>query len=179
MSQASLSPSDIAWCDRLTRAIGRSLTLPPEIGREDLIQEARLALWRAAQRYDPDAGAEFRTFATHAIRGALLDLVRRRGHERLHITTPLHHWLSGSTDGLERHEHSRQVLLLIARAWWYLRPAEQRILRMRYLDGLPWPEVRRRMGLTRHAARQVHDVGLINLRTYLREHGIDVYTLEW
>jgi RNA polymerase sigma factor (sigma-70 family) len=57
------------------------------ISRDDLYSAALLGLWDAAKRYDPLRGWRFPTYATHRIRGALLDHVRdenetRRANER-------------------------------------------------------------------------------------------------
>jgi RNA polymerase sigma factor (sigma-70 family) len=49
------------------------------IAREDLIQEGFLAVCRAAERYDPDRGARFSSYAVPVIRHALAQYVRRMG----------------------------------------------------------------------------------------------------
>jgi RNA polymerase sigma factor (sigma-70 family) len=49
------------------------------IAREDLIQEGLLALCRAVERYDPDRGARFSSYAVPVIRHAVAQYVRRMG----------------------------------------------------------------------------------------------------
>jgi RNA polymerase sigma factor (sigma-70 family) len=49
------------------------------IAREDLIQEGLLAVCRAVERYDPDRGARFSSYAVPVIRHALAQYVRRMG----------------------------------------------------------------------------------------------------
>jgi hypothetical protein len=51
-------------------------TLPPY--REDLLQIARIALFKADGTWDPDRGAAPETFATTVVRNALTDWVRSR-----------------------------------------------------------------------------------------------------
>jgi RNA polymerase sigma-B factor len=46
------------------------------VEREDLEQTARLALWQAAQRFDPAHGCQFDTFAAPTIVGALMHYLR-------------------------------------------------------------------------------------------------------
>lgn len=60
------------------RVVGRlSIPLPPEIDREDLVEIGILGLLSAAKTYDESRGASFQTFAYVAIRGAILDELRR------------------------------------------------------------------------------------------------------
>lgn len=47
--------------------------LNDEVPFDDYHQLARLGLLQAIERYDPDAGAQFRTFATRRIQGAVLN----------------------------------------------------------------------------------------------------------
>lgn len=44
---------------------------------EDLRSTGYEALVRCGQRYDPESGASFRTFAYHRVRGAMIDAARR------------------------------------------------------------------------------------------------------
>lgn len=54
--------------------IGR---LPPTVEVEDLIQTGMIGLLEAASNYETGRGANFETFASIRIRGAMLDLVRK------------------------------------------------------------------------------------------------------
>jgi RNA polymerase sigma factor (sigma-70 family) len=44
--------------------------LPPDIEFDDLVEYGMIGLLEAAQRFDPEAGANFMTFAYYRIRGA-------------------------------------------------------------------------------------------------------------
>jgi len=51
--------------------------LPDQVDREDLISAGMIGLIKAVDRYDPDRGASFATYATSLLRGAVLDELRR------------------------------------------------------------------------------------------------------
>ena len=60
------------------RVVGRlAIQLPPQVDREDLEEIGLLGLLNAARTFDPERGASFQTFAYVAIRGAVLDELRR------------------------------------------------------------------------------------------------------
>ena len=50
--------------------------LPAEVDREDLISAGIIGLIKAVDRYDPNRGASFSTYATSVMRGAILDELR-------------------------------------------------------------------------------------------------------
>lgn len=52
-------------------------SLPSQVDREDLISAGMIGLIRAVDRYDPNRGASFATYATSLMRGAILDELRR------------------------------------------------------------------------------------------------------
>lgn len=60
----------IAW--RVHRRAGRRVEI------EDLIQIGSLALVQAAQRFDSSRGAQFSTFAWEAVRGAIMDGLKKQ-----------------------------------------------------------------------------------------------------
>ena len=51
--------------------------LPDQVDREDLVSAGMIGLIRAVDRYDPDRGASFRTYACTLMRGAILDELRK------------------------------------------------------------------------------------------------------
>ena len=53
--------------------------LPPDIEYDDLVEYGMIGLLEAAQRFDPEAGANFMTFAYYRIRGAVYDGLRSMG----------------------------------------------------------------------------------------------------
>ena len=54
-----------------------SARLPADIHIDDIIQSGLIGLLDASKHYDPGQGAQFETYATIRIRGAILDEVRR------------------------------------------------------------------------------------------------------
>ena len=76
---------DVAYRERLIEhylylvkiALGRFIyTLPSYIGREDLESYGIIGLLQAFERYKPERGLKFETYALSRIRGAVLDYLR-------------------------------------------------------------------------------------------------------
>lgn len=63
------------YARKLAREIHK--TLPPSVPFEDVEGAATLGLTKAAQRFDPDQGVLFTTFAYRPVRGAVFDAVRK------------------------------------------------------------------------------------------------------
>lgn len=61
-----------AWALSIARPYGPR----PPLSRGDLEQIARIAVWRAWERYRPGEGAAFRTYAIRFVRGAVLRAYR-------------------------------------------------------------------------------------------------------
>lgn len=64
---------------RLVRKIAQRLArrgIANYVPFDDLEQEGTLGLWDAIKRFEPQTGALFEAYATHRIRGAMLDAVR-------------------------------------------------------------------------------------------------------
>jgi RNA polymerase sigma factor (sigma-70 family) len=68
------------------RVAGR---LPISVELDDMIQEGRIGLMQAAQRYDAGTGVPFHQYAQFRIRGAILDRFRRKNYSyELHAGLP-------------------------------------------------------------------------------------------
>jgi RNA polymerase sigma factor (sigma-70 family) len=67
---------DVDW-DYLQRvAVNSCRHIPPWVSRDDLVQEASLAGWRAANRWRPDGGSSFTPFVMKRALGAVRDVLR-------------------------------------------------------------------------------------------------------
>ena len=57
--------------------IGRlAVELPASMDRDDVLSSGTIGLLQAVDRYDPDSGVRFETYALQRIRGAIIDTVR-------------------------------------------------------------------------------------------------------
>jgi RNA polymerase sigma factor FliA len=57
--------------------VGRIGIRTATLGEEDLLGQALVGLLEAVDRFDPEQGVKFETFAYYRIRGAILDMVRK------------------------------------------------------------------------------------------------------
>ncbi len=70
-----------AWMPFLKGVLGRiTIRLPSHVQIEDLLQVAMLGLCEAIERFEPDRGLRFESFAYHRIRGAVMDELRMNDH---------------------------------------------------------------------------------------------------
>jgi RNA polymerase sigma factor for flagellar operon FliA len=80
-------------------------TVAKEIDFEDLVEYGMIGLFEAADRYDPEHGANFMTFAYYRIRGAIYDGLRGMG------------WMSRAQYAKARfEEHANEYLAEVAAA---------------------------------------------------------------
>lgn len=76
--------------------------VPAAIDPEDLHAEATLALIRAVDRFDPQRGVEFKTYAIALMHGAVLDYLRRDD------------WVPRSVRGLQKRLEAAELALTVA-----------------------------------------------------------------
>ncbi|MCB0209793.1 MAG: FliA/WhiG family RNA polymerase sigma factor [Anaerolineae bacterium] len=68
----------IRYASLVKYVVGRlALGLPPSLQQEDLIGYGTLGLMEAVDRFDPERGFKFETFAMSRIRGQIIDTLRR------------------------------------------------------------------------------------------------------
>lgn len=72
---ASLGDDQIKKYLPMVRAIARRIStkLPRHYDIEDLVSDGVMGLMAASERFDPERGVKFETFATYYIKGAILD----------------------------------------------------------------------------------------------------------
>lgn len=78
-AQGKISQADVlTQYAPLVRRLGLQLVakMPASVDLDDLIQAGMIGLMDAAGRYKEDQGAQFETYATQRIRGAMLDELR-------------------------------------------------------------------------------------------------------
>ena len=68
-----------------------SLSFPPAMDYDDVIAAGTIGLLHAIDRFDPDQGVRFQTYAIQRIRGAIVDAIRALSHlsrgasQRVHL----------------------------------------------------------------------------------------------
>lgn len=142
------------------------------VPEDDLLQEGRMALWRAIGGYDPEQGAAFSTYAGVAIAHAVWQATEKERCERRLVrqAEPEDAYLE-----LENGLWCEQVHQVLVEASRYLSDRQRCVLYLVYgvgAGGTTEPEeslgnlaaAGRRLGLTRERVRQVRNDALAVLR---------------
>lgn len=141
------------------------LDLPHE--HDDLEGEAWVAFYEALDRFEPERGCEFSTYAVSRIRGSL----RHYRRDRTEIIKPSRNKPSYRfcelTDDLAAEEFDRDLSLEIEVALKRLDKQHALALRLHDLDGLGYQDVGRALGISREWARQIRNAGLRRLTELL------------
>ena len=92
--------------------------LPPGKDIEDLIQVGMIGLLEAAKSYQLQSGAEFKTYASIRIRGAILDELRRESWMPLSVQQKAQEL----SRAIQRTEHRLGSLTLVIQNLWSFSP---------------------------------------------------------
>ncbi len=139
--------------------------LTPGLEREDAEQEGLIALFRAIDSYDPQAGASFDTYAIRCIRNGISDArirATRKKYQPLNQSVPLDE--RQSTPGPEEqalHREAYRATVRIIRTG--LSPIERRVLLL-YLDGASYSQIAQRLDISTKAV----DNALSRVRSKLK-----------
>ena len=117
----------------LVKSIAFSFAVAFAMSSEDLVQEGMLALMRAVRKYDGGA-ASFWTFASHCIKNAMIDELRKVGGEQTISIEQLdldHPADDGSDDLADAIQEAIEAALT---------PAEKQAISL-YLDGHSYREI--------------------------------------
>lgn len=152
MDRDSLFADNLPWAVGIARKIHRSV--PPSFALDDLVQEARIELWKQAERFDLGRGVPFQGFAYLPVRGAVLMFLRRRNWTEAvmeevdvsHVdTAPLP---DAQMIAAEEPEEERDIDKLRA-AIRFLPDMEAFLVRRVYFDGIDREDLETIGGLTR------------------------------
>jgi len=130
---------------------------------EDAVQDAFIAVWKAAKRYDPEVAKES-TYIAMIARRRMIDRLRRQG--RRPTAQPLDASPEPeieSTDRLADEDQARQVL----RAIDELDPPQPEVIRRSLMDGLTHAEIAEAMDLPLGTVKTHIRRGLIKVRQAL------------
>lgn len=148
---------------RVAATIGRPSDL------DDYRQDAWLGLIQAEQRFEPDTGAQLKTFARGRIRGAIIDGIRQRHFFGVRASRTHRDLVTISLDAplapapqlqytpdpdadIAREERIRAVRAALDA----LPDPQAQILRMHYLEEITLVEIARRLGMSLSNASRIH-----------------------
>ena len=161
----------LGWHEPLVRYVVRN-QIWGGVPEDDLLQEGRIALWRAIEGYEPGRGVAFSTYASVAIARAVWRATEQERCERRLVrqADPVDAYLE-----LENGLWREQIHQVLAEASHYLGASQQCVLSLVYgvreggttdrgdsLENLA--AAGRRLGLTRERVRQVRNDALAVLR---------------
>lgn len=149
--------------------------------RDELLGEARLALCRAAIKFNPDHGASFSTYAHRSVIHAIWNFVDRWNKVDLvvfsvlskidkHSYQPTKPNQSTNPNRQFEKEELREQVGIVKRSlpprWWA-------ILEMRYLKQMLPKEIADELGLSRSRVQQLIDEALIKIRRLININDYD------
>lgn len=162
----------LVWHEPLVRYVVRN-QIWGGVPEADLLQEGRIALWRAIERYDPRRGATFSTYAVTAIAHRVWQATKKERCDRRLVrqAEPPDAYLA-----LEAGMWQKQVGEVLAEGIGHLNERQRRVLIWLYgideegaekgekRDRWTLEEVGERLGVSRERVRQVRNDALAVLR---------------
>lgn len=161
--------------------------LPQSVSEEELFSAGMVGLLKAARSYDASRGAEFKTYAYHRIRGAMLDELRtldflprslREKAREEGQTAPAVVGLPTDEDGsdsLEMDDRSQEgveqseLQEALQEGIRSLPEKMQVVMHLYYNEGWRMREIGERLQLTESRVSQIHSAAVARLRRDLRE----------
>ena len=170
MKRKDHSAPDLRKAVPLVRAIawGLAPTIPHHIHMDDLFGEGFLGLVEALNRFDPDRGVLFTTFAYPWVRGRMLDFVRSECRHARHVCLSPRSSDQGSASGPEAAVLHAQQRGRLGKAVETL-PARRRMLMEALLDGVSTRQAADRVALSLANAYKLRRLAIKTLQTQLAE----------
>ncbi|MBC8328987.1 MAG: sigma-70 family RNA polymerase sigma factor [Planctomycetes bacterium] len=159
--------------------------LPMSVSDEELYSAGMVGLMTASRSYDPSRGAEFKTYAYHRIRGAILDELRRmdflprsqrekarrEGYEPpsfVAIPTDEDGQESLVADPVAAALENRELVDALREQILQLPEKMRVVMSLYYSEGLRMREIGERLHLTESRVSQIHSNAVARLRRVLR-----------
>lgn len=139
-------------------------------GWEDAVAEAMAGALDAANRFDPDRGVRFVTYAAHWMRAAIIASTRRAADHAADDLGEREESIASADEGAEAAIGATQAALIVRELAATLEPRLRAIVESRFLSDEP-PSlaiIARELGLSRERARQLEHEALEKLRRRAR-----------
>ena len=128
---------------KLVRSIARSIEVVGSLDYDDLFQVGNIGLLKAISTFKTDSGAAFKTYASHCIRNAIIDELRKKSPlvtVPIEDATPLIDKIPSGENPEKDYIEKETADLLFEAIRSSLSEAEFEVLRF-YLDGLSYAEI--------------------------------------
>lgn len=158
-----------------------------KLGLDDLVQEGRLGVMKAHEKFDPSINPHFPTYAGYWIRAYIRNVCMAQGRT---VRVPpkaqrdAHH--SGKTMPLRNsnvddlapflrapepeEDHRKLFRGVLDQAMRQLKPREKRALQMRFFEERTLEYIGDEFGVTRERARQICEKALDNISAHVPSH---------
>jgi RNA polymerase sigma-70 factor (family 1) len=143
--------------------------LGSELWAEEIVQDTFLKLWSVRETVGE---LEYpASFVYRMVANRTKDHLKRRGHEvklQQHLLHRLQHANTNATEELVDYQMGEQ---LFRKAIQQLPPQRALVFKMRHEQGMSYEEIATELGLSKNTIRNLLNLALQNIRTYLSEHG--------
>ena len=137
---------------------------------EDLVQDGWVGLMGAKKRFDPSNGAQFATFASYAVRGAILDGIRgARGRMRIkpgEVDDNPQMYQLIDYDLTQKHDFERDFVSrdFVVYHLKNLPPRERKVILMYYFRKLPCIKIAKMLGVNESRVSQIRKKAVGRMR---------------
>lgn len=159
---------DVDWGGLRRAAVASCRHVPRWVSRDDLVQEAYLAGWRAASRWRPDGGSGFTPYVTRRAVGAVRDVLREHtGSTRAGLARP---FAVALADAPEPAATDRDTVLdidlqeTLERALRSLKPRQRLVIVERFLHDRSNDDIGRDLGISASSVSLLATGGLKRLQ---------------
>ncbi|MBN2754391.1 MAG: sigma-70 family RNA polymerase sigma factor [Candidatus Goldbacteria bacterium] len=136
------------------------------VGFDDLYQEGVMGIMEAAKRFDETKGAKFSTYATYFVKGSILDYLKKEKSINIidmdiYENENIEFYRVESESPQEKEEEYIKTAFVIPDDF---PEAEKAVLELSLVEGKPFKEIARVLGISRERVRQLKQKGLRRLK---------------